>query len=131
MNNVVLIGRIVRDIDLKTTDSGKSIARYTLAVQRDFKNANGEKEADFLSCVCFGKTAEFAERYLKKGSKIAIQGSLRTGSYEKDGVKHYTTDVIVNSHEFCDSKGSNSDNKSDDVLSGFSAVEDDDDDLPF
>lgn len=131
MNNVVLIGRIVRDIDVKTTDSGKSIARYTLAVQRDFKNANGEKEADFLSCVCFGKTAEFAERYLKKGSKIAIQGSLRTGSYEKDGVKHYTTDVIVDKHEFCDSKGSNSDNKSDDVLSGFSAVEDDDDDLPF
>lgn len=76
-----------------------TISRYTLAVDR-----RGGKDADFISCVCFGKTADFAQKYLSKGTKIAIEGRIQTGSYEKDGRKVYTTDVVVENHYFCESK---------------------------
>lgn len=81
-----------------------AIARYTLAVDRKFKK-EGEQSADFISCVAMGKNGEFAEKYLKQGTKIAIEGRIQTGSYtNKDGNKVYTTDVIVEGHEFCESK---------------------------
>lgn len=100
MNKVILLGRLTRDPECKidTEDSSKSYARYTLAVNRKVKN--GENEADFISCVAFGKSAEFVNGYLKQGVKIVITGRLQTGSYMKEDQKVYTTDVVVEEHEF-------------------------------
>ena len=109
MNIVLMIGRIVADPETRTTESGMMIAKYRLAVDRQFKR-DGEPTADFFNCTAFGKAGEFADRYLNKGMKIAIEGRLQTGSYtNKDGNKVYTTDIIVERHEFCESKGSRSD----------------------
>lgn len=108
MNRVILIGRLTRDPEVRYSQGEKSIAiaRYTLAVDRKFKK-EGEQSADFISCVAMGKNGEFAEKYLKQGTKIAIEGRIQTGSYtNKDGNKVYTTDVIVEGHEFCESKSS-------------------------
>ena len=103
MNIVVLQGRLTRDPEVKYTsghDGQMAIARYTLAVDR----RNG-KEADFISCVAFGKLGEFAGKYMKKGRKFTVSGRIQTGSYtNKDGVKVYTTDVIVDNQEFADAK---------------------------
>lgn len=105
MNKVTLIGRLTRDPEIRTAQSGTTVARYSLAVQRAFKSTNGQQEADFINCVAFGKTAEFAEKYLHKGTKIAVNGRIQTGSYtNKDGQKVYTTDVAVEEHEFVESK---------------------------
>ena len=105
MNKVILMGRLTKDAE--TRYSGEmAISRYSLAVDRKFKR-EGEPTADFINCVAFGKSGEFAEKYLKKGMKIAVTGRIQTGSYtDKDGKKVYTTDVIVEEHEFCESKGS-------------------------
>lgn len=108
MNRVILTGRLTRDPEVRYSQGEKSIAiaRYTLAVDRKFKK-EGEQSADFISCVAMGKNGEFAEKYLKQGTKIAIEGRIQTGSYtNKDGNKVYTTDVIVEGHEFCESKSS-------------------------
>lgn len=105
MNSVILIGRIVGEPDIRYTQGTEPmcVARYSLAVDRP-TNRNGEKETDFIRCIAFGKRGEFAERYLHKGMKIAIEGRIQTGSYtDKDGKRVYTTDVVVNSHEFCES----------------------------
>lgn len=99
MNLVILKGRLTKDPDIRTTQDGKTIARYSLAVDR-YKEG-----ADFINCVCFGKTAEFVEKYLSKGMSILINGHIQTGSYEKDGKKIYTTEVVVSAHEFCERKG--------------------------
>lgn len=109
MNKVTLIGRLTKDPDVRYSqgENATAIARYTIAVNRRFKRDN-EPEADFINCVAFGKQGEFAEKYLSKGMKIAVVGRIQTGSYEKDGVKHYTTDIVVEEHEFCESKGSGS-----------------------
>ena len=110
MNKVILIGRLARDPDVRYTKDGMAIARYTLAVDRRFKknNENGnDQTADFVSCVAFGKSAEFAEKYLRKGIKTAVTGRIQTGSYtNRDGVKVYTTDVVVEDQEFAESKNS-------------------------
>lgn len=104
MNLVCLMGRLTRDPEIRTTES-TTIARYTLAVDRRFKK-DGEQGADFINCVAFGKSAEFAEKYFQKGTKIAVTGRIQTGSYEKeDGTKVYTTDIIVDNQEFAESKG--------------------------
>ena len=103
MNKVILIGRLTSAPEVMNTQSGKAVARYRLAVDRQRKK-DGQQEADFISCVAWDKGAEFAHRYLSKGTKIAVEGRIQTGSYEKDGVKHYTTDVIVERQEFCESK---------------------------
>lgn len=100
---MILIGRLTSAPEVMNTQSGKAVARYRLAVDRQRKK-DGQQEADFISCVAWGKGAEFAHRYLTKGTKIAVEGRIQTGSYEKDGVKHYTTDVIVERQEFCESK---------------------------
>ena len=110
MNKVMLIGRLVRDPDIKTSQSGVVVARYTIAVDRRFKK-DGEQSADFIGCIAFGKTAEFAEKYFAKGIKIAVVGRIQTGSYEnKDGQKIYTTDVVVEENEFTESKRATSEN---------------------
>ena len=103
MNKVVLAGRLTKDPEVRYSqgENATCIARYSLAVDRRGK----EKETDFINCVCFGKTGEFAEKYLKKGMKIIVFGRIQTGSYkDKDGRTLYTTDVIVEEHEFCESK---------------------------
>ncbi len=107
MNKVELIGRLTRDPEVKYTQGQEpmAIARYTLAVDRRRGRQEGQQTADFISCVAFGKGGEFAEKYLHKGTKIAVVGRLRTGSYTKqDGTKVYTTDVLVDEQEFCESK---------------------------
>ena len=105
MNKVILIGRLTKDVEMRYSASNNTaIARYTLAVNRPFKRV-GEPEADFLPCVAFNKTAEFAEKYLAKGIRVAIEGRIQTGSYtNRDGQKVYTTDVIIESQEFVESK---------------------------
>lgn len=105
MNKVLLIGRIANDIELRTTQSGMSVASYRLAVNRR-KSANGQQEADFFSCIAWDKGAEFAAKYLTKGMKIAIAGHLQTRSWDaQDGSKRYVTEIVVDEHEFCESKG--------------------------
>ena len=106
MNKVILIGRLCADPEVRYSQNQNqtAVARYRLAVDRRFKR-EGEQTADFISCVAFGKVAEFAEKYLRQGTKIAITGRIQTGSYtNKDGQKVYTTDVIVEDQEFAESK---------------------------
>lgn len=110
MNKVILMGRLARDPDIRYSqgENAMAIARYTLAVNRR-TGRNGEESADFISCVAFGKSAEFAEKYLHKGTKIAVCGRIQTGSYtNRDGQKVYTTDVVVEEQEFAESKSSSS-----------------------
>lgn len=103
MNKWCGMGRLTKDPEVRTSGDNK-VARYTLAVDRRFSK---DKETDFIPCVCFGKSAEFAEKYLKKGTKMVIAGRIQTGSYEnKDGQKIYTTDIIVEEQDFAESKGS-------------------------
>ena len=106
MNRVILMGRLTKNPEIKYTgkDNDMAVARYTLAVNRRYKR-DGEQEADFISCVTFGKSAEFAQKYLYKGMRIVIDGRISTGSYkDKDGKTIYTTDVIVEEHEFAQNK---------------------------
>ena len=115
MNKVILMGRLTRDPEVRYTQGEQpmAIARYSLAVDRRFarNNQEGQQTADFISCVAFGKNGEFAEKYLHKGTKIAVEGRIQTGSYtNKDGVKVYTTDVVVESQEFAESKNAQSGN---------------------
>lgn len=107
-NKVFLIGRLVADPEVRYTqgENPSAIARYRLAVDRRFSR-EGEQQADFIPCVAFGKQGEFAEKYLRKGLKIAVVGRIQTGSYtNKDNQKVYTTDIVVEEHEFCESKSS-------------------------
>ena len=115
MNKVILMGRLTRDPEVRYTQGEQpmAIARYSLAVDRRFarNNQEGQQTADFISCVAFGKNGEFAEKYLHKGTKIAVEGRIQTGSYtNKDGVKVYTTDVVVESQEFAESKNAQNGN---------------------
>ena len=102
MNKVILIGRLTKDPELRyAAGSGTAVCRFTVAINRQFK----KDETDFINCVAFGKTGETITQYFTKGSKIAITGNIRTGSYDdKDGTKRYTTDVIVETFEFVESK---------------------------
>jgi single-strand DNA-binding protein len=130
MNKVILIGRLVADPEIRYTQSGKAVASYRLAVDRPFKQ-DGQQEADFINCVAWGKTGEFAGNYLHKGTKIAIEGRIQTGSYEKDGVKHYTTDIVVDRHEFCESRSSGQAATANSNAGQAFTDMDDDGDLPF
>ena len=128
------IGRLTKDPDVRYTQGEKSmaIARYTLAIDRKFKK-EGEQSADFISCVAFGKNGEFAEKFLHKGTKIAIFGRVQTGSYtNKDGQKVYTTDVIVEEHEFCEKKGEGESQNTSKADEGFMDLPGNiDDEVPF
>lgn len=103
MNSVSLVGRLVADPDIKYSNGGSTIGRFRIAVDRRIKTENGP-DADFISCVAFGKTAEFLEKYFQKGMRIGLVGRIQTGSYEKDGQTYYTTDVIAENVEFVESK---------------------------
>lgn len=106
MNKAILMGRLTRDPEVKYTagDRPTAVARYTLAVNRMFKR-QGEPDADFINCVAFGKVGEFAEKYFRQGMRVVICGRIQTGSYiNRDGIKVYTTDVVVEDQEFAESK---------------------------
>ena len=112
MNKVILMGRLTRDPDVRWTQGPEqsAVARYTLAVNRRFQKEGGAT-ADFISCVAFGRQAEFAEKYLRQGTKIAITGRIQTGSYtNREGQKVYTTDVVVEEQEFAESKNAGGNN---------------------
>lgn len=140
MNKVILMGRLTRDPEINRTQNDLCIARYSLAVDRRYKKDEGQ-DADFPSCVVFGKCAEFAEKYLRKGTKIALTGRLETGSYtNKDGVKVYTTTVVVEEQEFAESRAASQNREREegqDTGSAASARDDkfmtldDAEDLPF
>ena len=114
MNKVQLVGRLTRDPEIRYShgENATATARFSVAVNRRFKNSEGNYDADFINCVAFGKSAEFVEKYFKKGMAIGLTGRIQTGSYtNKDGQKVYTTDVVVEETEFVESKGvSNTDN---------------------
>jgi single-strand DNA-binding protein len=104
-NKVILMGRLTKDPEIRTGNT--QVARYTLAVDRRFSNS--EEKTDFINIVAFGKSAEFAEKYLKKGMKVLVTGRIQTGSYtDKDNKKVYTTDIVVEDQEFCESKNTQS-----------------------
>ena len=106
MNKTILMGRVCKDVDARG-DGNNMVARYSLAVDRRFKNKDGEYDTDFINVVAFGKSAEFAEKYFAKGMKVVITGRIQTGSYtNKDGQKVYTTDVVAEDQEFAESKKS-------------------------
>ena len=135
MNKVILMGRLTRDPEVRYSqgENSTAVARYTIAVDR---KSSRENEADFIPCVCFGKVAEFVEKYLHKGLKIAITGRIQTGSYtNKDGTRIFTTDVVVEEHEFAESKSSGSNNQTPpptSVSDGFMNIPDGiDEELPF
>ena len=134
MNVVMLMGRLTRDPEVRATTGNEpmTIARYTLAVDRRTK----DKATDCINCVCFGKNAEFAEKYLRQGMKIVVEGRIQTGSYtNRDGKKVYTTDVVVEGHEFAESKGEKTETKAEPKTEtrqdGFMPIPDDDMELPF
>ena len=133
MNRAILVGRLARDPELRTTNSGMSACRFTVAVDR--RGKSDDQTADFISCVAFGKTGETISQYLNKGRRIALEGRIQTGSYEKDGIKRYTTDVIVDRFDFIDSRSDGQGQQqqpqgSDDMDPDFHLMSDDDD-LPF
>lgn len=112
MNKVILMGRLTRDPEVRYSqgENSTAVARYSLAVDRRFNRNNDEQTADFINCVAFGRNAEFAEKYLRKGTKILAEGRIQTGSYtNKDGQKVYTTDVVVENQEFAESKNGSGD----------------------
>ena len=111
MNKVILMGRLTRDPEVRYSqgENALAIARYTLAVDRRVARREGEATADFINCVAFGRSAEFAERYLRQGTKIVVSGRIQTGSYtNRDGQKVYTTEVVVEESEFAESKANSS-----------------------
>lgn len=125
MNHWVGIGRLTRDPEVRYTQSGKACAKFTLAIDR---RGNGEKQADFIQCVAWEKTAEIIGNHCTKGKKIAVEGRIQTRSYDaNDGTKRYVTEIVVQSMEFCDSKGGQqlSDAK------GFAGAPVPDEDIPF
>lgn len=125
MNSVSLVGRLTKDPELKTTQSGLSVCRFTVAVDRPYS----KDQTDFINCIAWRKTAEFITSYFSKGQRIALTGSIQTGSYtDKDGKTVYTTDINVNNVEFCESrKKSDSDSNNSVEAEGMPF----DDDLPF
>lgn len=136
MNKIVLMGRLTKDPEVRYSqgENATAVARYTLAVDRQFKR-DGDQSADFINCIAFGKRGEFAEKYLRKGTKIAVVGRIQTGSYtNKDGNKVYTTDVVVDEHEFVESKASQQNGGDSAPVSsdGFTSIPDGiDEELPF
>ena len=144
MNKVILMGRLTRNPEVRygSGENSTSVARYTIAVDRRFKR-DGEQNADFIGCVAFGRNAEFAEKYLRQGTKIVLTGRIQTGSYtNRDGQKVYTTDIVVEEQEFAESKAAAAGNSGQGNYSRSSTAHSDanefmtipdniDDELPF
>ncbi len=131
MNKVILIGRLTADPEIRLTQNGTKVANYTLAVDRAIKS-EGQPDADFLDCVAWAKGAEFAEKYLTKGTKIAIEGHIQTRTWEdQNGNKRKFTEVIVERHEFCEPKKTESSNNNVMPSAPMPFETGDDSDLPF
>ena len=132
MNKVILIGRVAKDVELRTTTSGKSVATFSLAVNRDYKNAEGKYDADFITCVAFEQRAETISRYVSKGDKFCVSGRIQTRNYDKsDGSKAYVTEVIVDGFDFIESKKDKADAPNINVpVDDYEEIADDED-LPF
>ena len=106
MNKVILIGRTTKEVEFKTTPQGPSVVTFSLAVNRNYKNSNGEYESDFLRCIAIGASGDLVSKYFQKGSRIGVEGSIQTSSWDKgDGTKGYSTDILVNAIEFIDRRG--------------------------
>ena len=144
MNKILLIGRLTKDPELRYTQSGHAVANFTLAVNRRFANQSGEREADFINCVAWNKSAEFVVNYFKKGQQMALEGRLMVSSYDgNDGQRHWKTEVVAEQIEFVGSKGNGSNSNNASGNSGGSGdnapsqlgwgqeVVFDDNDLPF
>lgn len=144
INNVVLVGRLTKDCDLRYTPSGAAVARFNLAVNRSFKNENGDYDADFISCVIWRQSAEALANFTRKGSLICVTGRIQTGSYVKDGRTVYTTEVIAENFRLLESRKDNKQSnqqgnlkqndipeKSYDPFGQASQIDINDDDLPF
>lgn len=142
MNNVNILGRLTRDVDLRMTTSNLAVGRFNVAVDRKLSKekrmeaeSNNQPTADFISCIAFGRTAENIATYFKKGQRIAVSGHIQTGSYEKDGQRIYTTDVVVDSFDFVESNISSNINTNQGYSNpadlGMSGQESFDSDLPF
>ena len=141
MNKVILMGRLTRNPELKTTPNGVSVCSFTLAVNRRFKNANGDYDADFINCIAWRQTAEFISKNFVKGRMIAIAGSLQTRNYEKDGQKHFITEVSAEEVAFTGDRGSDNSTLAQTASASSSASQpfdfsnmplpDNADDLPF
>ena len=131
MNKVILMGRLCKDPEIKGEGQSK-VAKYSLAVDRRFSKSDDDK-TDFINIVVFGKGAEFSEKYLKKGMKVLVTGRIQTGSYvNKDGVKIYTTDIVVEDQEFCESKGNSTQSERPTTDDDFMNIPDNiKDDMPF
>jgi single-strand DNA-binding protein len=129
LNRIILIGRLTREPELRYTQSGKAVTNFTLAVDRPFKNANGEKEADFINIVVWGQQAENAANYLGKGKLVAVDGSLRIRSYDgQDGQKRWVTEVVADNVRYLSPRNRV---PGEDVMGMGSEVNFDDDDIPF
>lgn len=133
MNKVILLGRLTKDVEIRYSQGREALAvgKYTLAVPRKYKQ-QGQPEADFISCVAFGKSAEFAERYFKKGQQVAVVGRLQISSYEgTDGIKRQKTEIVVEEQYFAEGKRNTSQDKNVAYGQDFYPVDDTDEDLPF
>ena len=135
MNKFIALGRVCTDVDVRQSTNGKTVARFSLAVRKNFKKDN-EADADFFNCVAFGKLAEVFERYVRKGTKVILEGEMQNNNYEKDGVKHYGMQFVVSAMEFCESKAdetasnnTQADKSTPDVV--FDEADAINDDLPF
>ena len=143
MNKAILIGRLTKDAEIRTTDTGKELASFSIAVSRNYTNQNGEKETDFINCVAFDKKAQVLGKYTKKGSQIALEGAIRTRSYDaQDGNKRYVTEILVENLHLLGSKEDKKEPTNSQVLQAVMNDEDpfaefgdevqlSDDDLPF
>lgn len=139
LNNAVIMGRICNDIEVRSTPSGVSVCRFTVAVDRRYTKQGEEKQADFIDILAWRQTAEFVGKYFQKGSMIAVQGSIQTGSYEKDGIKRRTFEIVADNVSFCGSKNDNSGTATESPAPAYTpptstadfTASVDDDELPF
>lgn len=135
MNKWIALARLGKDPEIRQSQSGIDIASFSVAVNRRFKR-DGEPDADWFNCTAFGKTAEFCQKYLHKGTKVLIEGELQNNNYEKDGVKHYGDKIIINSIEFAESKSTSQQNgqpatQQMPTANDFMSIADTNDDIPF
>lgn len=132
MNRIILLGRLVKDPDVKVTTSGKTVCTFTLAVDRPFQGKNGQREADFINVITFNKTAELCGNSLKKGHRALVEGRLQIRSYDgKDGNKHYVTEVIADRVEFIERKEKSAQKAESEAMEGFGSEVQLDEEIPF
>ena len=132
MNKVMLIGRLTKEPELRYTQSGTAVANFTLAVNRRFANQDGEREADFINCQAWQKTAEFVANHFKKGQQMALEGRLQVRTYDdNNGQRHWVTEVVADQVEFCGSKPGNAQNNDNSGFGLGEEIEYETDDLPF